>query len=76
MKLISVITPCYNEQTNVRELRNAIREQFAALSQYRAVAAGCNAICHARANRRATAAVRAAASEQAVKSFKETPLDK
>jgi glycosyltransferase involved in cell wall biosynthesis len=34
-KLVSVVTPCYNEADNVRELRDAIREQFAAMPGYR-----------------------------------------
>jgi polyisoprenyl-phosphate glycosyltransferase len=34
-KLVSVVTPCYNEAGNVRELRDAIRGQFAAMPQYR-----------------------------------------
>jgi glycosyltransferase involved in cell wall biosynthesis len=35
MKLISVVTPCYNEEGNVREMYEAIRKIFAALPQYR-----------------------------------------
>jgi len=33
-KLISVVTPCYNEEGNVREMHAAIRDIFAALPQY------------------------------------------
>jgi polyisoprenyl-phosphate glycosyltransferase len=33
-QLISVLTPCYNEEDNVRELYSAVRNQFAALPQY------------------------------------------
>ena len=36
MKLISVVTPCYNEEENVRELHRAIKEVFEKqLPQYR-----------------------------------------
>ena len=35
MKLISVVTGCYNEQDNVEPLIERIRAQFAALPQYR-----------------------------------------
>ena len=35
MKLISVVTPCYNEEGNVREMHETIRRIFAALPQYR-----------------------------------------
>jgi glycosyltransferase involved in cell wall biosynthesis len=35
MKLISVVTPCYNEEGNVREMHETIRKIFAALPQYR-----------------------------------------
>lgn len=35
MKLISVVTPCYNEEGNVRELATRIREAFAKLPGYR-----------------------------------------
>jgi polyisoprenyl-phosphate glycosyltransferase len=34
-RLISVVTPCYNEEGNVREMYEAIRTIFAALPQYR-----------------------------------------
>ena len=34
-RLISVVTPCFNEQQNVREMYQAIRAIFAALPQYR-----------------------------------------
>jgi glycosyltransferase involved in cell wall biosynthesis len=34
-KLVSVVTPCYNEEGNVREMHAAIRGIFAALPQYR-----------------------------------------
>lgn len=34
-KLVSVVTPCYNEEGNVREMHAAIRGVFAALPQYR-----------------------------------------
>ena len=34
-KLISVVTPCFNEEGNVREMHEAIRKIFAALPQYR-----------------------------------------
>ena len=34
-RLISVVTPCYNEEGNVREMCEAIKEIFAALPQYR-----------------------------------------
>ena len=34
MKLISIISPCFNEEGNVRELRDAIRAVFAAMPQY------------------------------------------
>src|SRR3979409_1891706 len=34
-RLISVVTPCYNEEGNVREMYEAIRAIFAALPQYR-----------------------------------------
>jgi glycosyltransferase involved in cell wall biosynthesis len=33
-KLISVVTPCYNEQGNVRELARQVAEVFAGLPQY------------------------------------------
>ena len=35
MKLISVISPCYNEQDNVEPLYEAVRALFAGLPQYR-----------------------------------------
>lgn len=35
MKLISVVTPCFNEEENVEPLYEKIRAQFAALPQYR-----------------------------------------
>jgi len=35
MKLISVITPCYNEQENVRELYRQVRAAFEAIGRYR-----------------------------------------
>ena len=34
-RLISVVTPCYNEEGNVREMYEEIRRIFAALPQYR-----------------------------------------
>ena len=34
MKLISIVTPCYNEAGNVEELANRIRGVFSALPQY------------------------------------------
>lgn len=34
-RLITVVTPCYNEEGNVRELYLAVREVFAQLPQYR-----------------------------------------
>jgi len=34
MKLISIVTPCYNEADNVEELANRIRGVFSALPQY------------------------------------------
>ena len=34
-KLISVVTPCYNEEANVRELYERIKTVFAALPAYR-----------------------------------------
>ncbi|PYP76804.1 MAG: glycosyltransferase, partial [Gemmatimonadetes bacterium] len=33
-RLISVVTPCYNEEGNVRELYTAVKEIFAGLPQY------------------------------------------
>jgi polyisoprenyl-phosphate glycosyltransferase len=35
MKLISIVTPCYNEQGNVEEAYRRIKELFATLPQYR-----------------------------------------
>ena len=35
MKLISVVSPCYNEQDNVEALYDAVRSVFARLPQYR-----------------------------------------
>jgi polyisoprenyl-phosphate glycosyltransferase len=35
VKLISVLTPCYNEEENVRELIERVREIFRTLPQYR-----------------------------------------
>jgi glycosyltransferase involved in cell wall biosynthesis len=35
MKTISIMTPCYNEEDNVRELYEAVKSQFAKLPQYR-----------------------------------------
>jgi len=35
MKLISVVSPCYNEQDNVEPLHEAVRDVFARLPQYR-----------------------------------------
>jgi len=35
MKLITVVTPCYNEEENVRELYRQVQAVFAALPQYR-----------------------------------------
>ena len=34
MKHISIVTPCHNEESNVRELHAAIRKVFAGLPQY------------------------------------------
>ncbi|HOX23358.1 MAG TPA: glycosyltransferase family 2 protein, partial [Elusimicrobiales bacterium] len=34
MKLVSVVTACYNEQDNVEELHRRVRKVFAALPQY------------------------------------------
>lgn len=34
MKHISVMTPCYNEEGNIRKLYQAVKDQFAALPQY------------------------------------------
>jgi polyisoprenyl-phosphate glycosyltransferase len=34
-KLITVVTPCYNEEGNVREISRAVREVFEKLPQYR-----------------------------------------
>ncbi|HEX6048190.1 MAG TPA: glycosyltransferase, partial [Gemmatimonadaceae bacterium] len=34
MKLISVVSPCYNEQDNVEALYEAVRAVFARLPQY------------------------------------------
>ena len=33
-KLISVVMPCYNEEENVREACDRVRQQFAALPRY------------------------------------------
>ena len=33
--LITVVTPCYNEEPNVREIYLAVKQQFAALPEYR-----------------------------------------
>lgn len=35
MKLISIVTPCYNEEENVAELYRQVREVFASLPDYR-----------------------------------------
>ena len=35
MKLITVLTPCYNEEQNVEPLYEAVRTIFAGLPQYR-----------------------------------------
>ncbi|MBI5657039.1 MAG: glycosyltransferase family 2 protein [Geobacter sp.] len=35
MKLISIVTPCYNEEDNVAELYRQVREVFASLPAYR-----------------------------------------
>jgi glycosyltransferase involved in cell wall biosynthesis len=35
MKLISVVTPCYNEEENVRPLYEAVKKVFEGLGQYR-----------------------------------------
>lgn len=35
MKLISIVTPCYNEEGNVTELYQQVRAMFATLPQYR-----------------------------------------
>src|SRR5215469_14380149 len=35
MKLISVVTPCYNEETNVREVYERVKAVFVDLPQYR-----------------------------------------
>src|SRR3989338_1878898 len=34
-KLISVVTPCYNEELNVEELYNQVKAVFAEMPQYR-----------------------------------------
>ena len=33
-KLISVMTPCYNEEANIMNLYHAVKAQFEALPQY------------------------------------------
>src|SRR3954466_6605983 len=35
MKLLSIVTPCYNEERNVRPLYEAVRDVFARMPQYR-----------------------------------------
>lgn len=35
MKLISVVTPCYNEEENIREVYQQVKEVFATLPNYR-----------------------------------------
>lgn len=35
MKLISIVTPCYNEQENVYELYSAVRSVFSSMPEYR-----------------------------------------
>ena len=35
MRLISVMTPCFNEEGNVREMYEAVKAVFAGLPQYR-----------------------------------------
>ena len=35
MKLISVVSPCYNEEGNIELLIGRVREIFAAMPQYR-----------------------------------------
>ena len=35
MKLISIVTPCYNEEDNVEEVYRRVKEVFAALAAYR-----------------------------------------
>lgn len=35
MKLISIVTPCYNEEANVAELVRRVRDVFSGLKQYR-----------------------------------------
>ena len=35
MKLISIVTPCYNEEENVEEVYRRVKEVFAALGRYR-----------------------------------------
>jgi len=35
MRLISVMTPCFNEEGNVREMYEAVKAEFAKLTQYR-----------------------------------------
>ena len=35
MKLISVVTPCYNEEENVNEAYERVKEVFSSLPQYR-----------------------------------------
>jgi glycosyltransferase involved in cell wall biosynthesis len=35
MKLISIVTPCYNEENNVRELYNKVKAVMAGLANYR-----------------------------------------
>ena len=34
MKHISVMTPCYNEEGNIRSIYTAVKEQFSKMSQY------------------------------------------
>ena len=34
MKHISVMTPCYNEEGNIRNIYNAVKEQFDKMPQY------------------------------------------
>ena len=34
MKHISVMTPCYNEEGNIRNIYNAVKEQFEKMQHY------------------------------------------
>src|ERR1700722_19244108 len=35
MKLISIVTPCYNEELNIREIYKEVKEVFKELPQYK-----------------------------------------